>query len=210
MSINPGLRNGIVAAALVFGSWVNAASTVCPANINAKLCEQLQTMSDTDWAICRIQLHESMSWIPAGCGRGDTACMNKPPDTSWVQPWRDSILAETRPLFESYDLRWPDDPHTRAPVPTWNGRRDTISYEFHQISNSYSVYATKHSILSIVGEPYISDAENWVPTDILNLVSKPKSPVSAPSRGPFFNLNGQQIETEKAPGLILRRIPIRQ
>lgn len=208
MSINPSLRNGMVAAALVFGSWVSAASTVCPANINAKLCEQLQTMSDTDWVICRIQLHESTAWIPEGCGKGDTACMNKPPDTSWVQPWRDSILAETRPLFETYDLRWPDDPHTRAPVPTANGRQDTISYQFHRISSFYIVYATKRSILLIVGEPYISDAENWVPTDILNLVSKPKSPVSVPNRGPLFNLNGRRVETEKTSGIRFRRVQI--
>lgn len=204
MSINMGIRSIFLVSALVFGRGVIGANSTCPEKIDPSLCDRLQTMNDSDWVICIIGLLDAWPTHDQGCGR-DTACLNHL-DTSWMVPWRDSMAAESRLLFENYDLRWPDDPQTRAPMPTNEGRWDTISNQQHRITGVYILYATKHSILSMVEEPYISVLDPWTKqTPALLWHRKSASPVSAQAR--YFNLKGQRIQTPDIPGLRFQRLP---
>lgn len=202
-----GIRIGILASLLVFGSWADGLGQTCADNINSRLCEQLQAMKDTDWVICQIHLQE-VPFGPPSCAKEDTACQNHSQDTSWMQLKRDSILAETRLLFNSYDLRWPDDPQTRASVPTADGRWDTISNRYHIPGGTYIVYVTKQAILSIVKESYILDAENWVRTGPTGLLSRPEFRARRLSFSSDFNLKGQRIEGKNPPGFKVMCTPV--
>jgi hypothetical protein len=199
------IRRGILASGLAFGSWTNGNAMSCPTNMDPALCEKLQPLNDTDWITCRIDLVVAFSWHDNGCARGDTACVNHQ-DTSWLQPYRDSILTESRLLFEGFDLRWPDAPLTRASMPTGDGPQDTVTGQDHRPSVAYIVSVTKSSILSIVGEPYIGAADNWTKPDWTS-IRHPKTLAPAASHSPLYNLNGQMIHPEKAPGINVLWVP---
>lgn len=207
MSIFNKIRNGFLVSALVLGNWANSTASTCPVTIDPGLCDSLQILSDTDWVYSEIHLYLDLSWFPTGCDRQDTACLKRIPDTTQYYTQPDSILKETRTLFETYDLRWPDDLQTRAPVPTEDGRRDTISYQYHRPSVAYLVYATKSTILSIGSEAYVEEIKHWVVPHPLSL-SRFKSLSSVLARGLSFNLKGQRIETEQVSGFKIQRLPI--
>lgn len=193
------IRNAFLVSTLIWVSGALGSDTVCLRTIEPRLCKSLQTKEDTDWVSFAIYLYTPVDSIQSSdCDPKKDSCIID--TTSWVP---DSITANlleaTRALFETYDLRWPDDLQTRAGVPTANGRRDTITRQYHRPNYHYKVYATKHSIFAISAEPYIGTLYFYEISDGRVSLYRPEIRGVTKRAGSSFNIKGQQTFELNAP-----------
>lgn len=188
-----------------FGKTTFAVTSTCPGTVSPPFCDTLQAMNEGDWAYCSIVFREPPS-TDTVCDKTKQNCQ-PPPDTS-----SDSLPSYdyeyTQRLFETYDLRWPDDKEHRAPVPTVGGRRDTLSGQLHSPNGGFMVYATKSTILSAASESYVMWVQQWSP-QLPDFLSHPRNQALNIGIMPApYNIKGQRMPSSNSRTYLIQGPPV--
>lgn len=155
-----------------FGRPIHSSANDCPPVIEPDFCEQLSHISDDDPISFLIGLRsppqDSLEVIPAKDFAGFQANTES-----------DSLAEYTTRLFESHDLRWPEDTAQRATAPS-------------QVERVYHVFATKRTVLAIALENYVVELQRWEPP-IPSLIRTTTRKGKPDARTPAVNAKGQSV-----------------